>query len=87
MPQRARDIIAKLQGKVGRFGLIRDADTKTPVQASRDLMEEAIDVLTQLQYKKAEAKEMVAEALKKQPHINDVEELLNTVYKQRINKS
>jgi Holliday junction DNA helicase RuvA len=86
-PQRARDIIAKLQGKVGRFGLIRDADAKTPEQAPRDLIEEAIEVLAQLQYKKAEAKEMIAEALKKQPHINDIEELLNTVYKQRINKS
>ena len=41
----------------------------------------------QLQYKKHEAKEMVQEAMKKQPLFKDAEELLNFVYKQRINSS
>ncbi|MFH0940792.1 MAG: Holliday junction branch migration protein RuvA [Candidatus Omnitrophota bacterium] len=85
-PQRAKEIIAKLQGKVGRFGLIQDGSAKTPTQPSGGMVEEAIEVLMQLQYKKNEAKEMVALALKKQPHLKNVEEVLNIVYKQRIGR-
>lgn len=85
-PQRAKEIIAKLQGKVGRFGLIRDGSAKIPAQPTGGLIEEAVEVLMQLQYKKSEAKEMVGEALKKQPHLKNAEEILNIVYKQRIGK-
>ncbi|HAJ56265.1 MAG TPA: hypothetical protein DCL35_00665 [Candidatus Omnitrophica bacterium] len=85
-PQRAREIIAKLQGKIGRFGLIRDAQAKAPKAGQIGLIDEATLVLTQLQYKKHEAKDMINEALKKAPDIKDVEELLNTVYKQRAKR-
>jgi Holliday junction DNA helicase RuvA len=86
-PQRAKEIIAKLQGKIGRFGLIQDEGTLGQETAlKKDFIEEAIDVLMQLQYKKTEAKEMVQEALKRHPHLASVEELLNTVYKQKIKK-
>lgn len=85
-PQRAKEIVAKLQSKVGKFGLIQDALSKAPALPQRDLIEEAIEVLTQLQYKKNEAKDMINDALKKQPHIKNVEELLNIVYKQKIKK-
>lgn len=85
-PQRAKEIVAKLQSKVGKFGLIQDALSKAPALPQRDLIEEAIEVLTQLQYKKSEAKDMINDALKKQPHMKNVEELLNIVYKQKIKK-
>jgi Holliday junction DNA helicase RuvA len=84
-PQRAREIVAKLQGKVGRFGLIQDSGTKC-ANARKDLLENGISVLTQLQYKKNEAKSMIEEALKTKPDVNDIEELLNIVYKQRSPK-
>ncbi len=81
-PQRAREIVAKLQGRISRFGLLpsvpRDA---APESARRDLTEEAVGVLIQLQYKKTEAKEMIAQALKRQPEIKDLQELLNAVYR------
>ena len=84
-PQRAKEIIAKLQGKIGRFGLIQDGSSITQnITASKNLIDEAIDVLMQLQYKKNEAKEMVHEALKKEPDIKNIEELLNIVYKQKM---
>jgi Holliday junction DNA helicase RuvA len=83
-PQRAKEIIAKLQGKIGRFGLLQDSTAKAPKAEQKGLIDEAIEVLAQLQYKKNEAKEMVNLALKKQPHIKDVEELLNIVYKQKV---
>ncbi|MFA5038720.1 MAG: Holliday junction branch migration protein RuvA [Candidatus Omnitrophota bacterium] len=85
-PQRAKEIIAKLQGKIGKFGLVQDLTAFKPPSGHKDLLEEAIGVLMQLQYKKHEAREMVQEALKKQPECKDIEGLLNLVYKQKIHK-
>jgi Holliday junction DNA helicase RuvA len=79
--QKAKDIIAKLQGKVGRFGLIPDKATKTTAAAPiRAFQEEALAVLMQLQYKKPEALEMIAKALERKEDIKTVEELLNEIY-------
>lgn len=85
-PQKAKEIIAKLQNKVGKFGLIRDHilptvnKTETP-----GWTEEALSVLLQLQYKKHEAQEMIEKALKRSTGISSAEELLNEIYKQRMN--
>jgi Holliday junction DNA helicase RuvA len=79
--QKAKDIIAKLQGKVGRFGLIPDKATKVTAQAPvRAFQDEALAVLAQLQYKKPEALEMIAKALERKKDIKTVEELLNEIY-------
>ena len=80
--QRAKDIIAKLQDKVGRFGLIQDEVSKE-VELSQDLEEQALQVLEQLQYKRQEASEMIKRALLRSPAINTIEDLLNEVYKQK----
>ena len=53
--QRAREIVAKLQNKVGKFGLIRDAKIKEEAVKAQDIEEEALAVLMQLEYKKSEA--------------------------------
>jgi Holliday junction DNA helicase RuvA len=82
--QRAREIVAKLQGKVGRFGLIQDdSGGAAPQREGEDYKEEALAVLLQLQYKREEAKRMVEEALRKNRAIRSTEELLNEVYRQR----
>ena len=81
--QRAKEIIAKLQNKVGRFGLIQDGALKTVSDKAKDIAEEAIAVLMQLQYKKSEADSMVKKVLERLPDIQTTEELLNEVYKQR----
>ena len=83
--QRAKDIIAKLQGKVGKFGLIQDKRASTAeLTVTADWQEEALSVLLQLQYKRQEALEMVEKALKRSKEITTTEELLNEIYKQRI---
>ncbi len=85
--QRAREIVAKLQGKVGKFGLIQD--TRTGAEAftgKHDIQKEAMGVLLQLQYKKFEAKNMLDEALRRNPDIETAEDLLNEVYKQKTKK-
>lgn len=82
-PQRAREIVAKLQGKVGKFGLLQDKVTHED-SIGQDIMEEALEVLSRLQYKKHEAREMVKKALERAPQIKTCEELLNEVYRQKI---
>lgn len=85
--QRAKEIIAKLQGKVGKFGLIQDEQFgKEQPPLKEDLESEAIEVLLQLQYKRKEAHSMVRRVLERAPQVKTVEELLNEVYKQRLHK-
>lgn len=81
--QRAREIVAKLQNKVGKFGLIQDSKIKEREIKTRDIEEEALAVLVQLEYNKSEASKMIKQALERAPNIETTEELLNEVYKQR----
>ncbi len=82
--QRAREIVAKLQGKVARFGLIPDGGAGVAeVRRDTSLKDEALSVLLQLQYKRDEAKLMIDRAFQKNNRIETVEELLNEVYRQR----
>lgn len=82
--QKAKDIIAKLQGKVSRFGLIKDHALKASVAVVAPFRDEALAVLVQLQYRKAEAEEMVDKALLRDPGLSTVEALLNEIYKQKV---
>jgi Holliday junction DNA helicase RuvA len=79
--QKAREIIAKLQGKVGKFGLIQDRPSGEEPAAKEDIKEEAVGVLLQLQYKKNEARDMVEAAVKRNAGVSTCEEILNEVYK------
>ncbi|MFC1674656.1 Holliday junction branch migration protein RuvA [Candidatus Omnitrophota bacterium] len=81
--QRAREIVAKLQNKVGRFGLIRDDKLQQQEARASGAEQEALAVLLQLQYKKSEAEVMIQRALKGERKIDSTEELLNEVYKQK----
>ncbi len=78
--QKARDIVAKLQGKVTKFMLIRDPLAR-PVPAMPDFAQEAVAVLLQLEYRRPEAEEMVANALEVAPNLRDAEALLAEVYR------
>ncbi len=83
--QRAKEIVAKLQGKMGKFTLMRDKVVSVPQSAAvSDLKQEALAILTQLQYKPAEAQAMIEKALAGNASIATSEELLNAIYKQRI---
>lgn len=78
--QKAKDIIAKLQGKVSRFGLIPDTKVKILPSSASCVCEEALAVLQQLQYRKAEAEEMVRKAWERTGGTATAEELLNAIY-------
>ncbi len=79
--QKAREIIAKLQGKVGKFGLIQDASSEDLTELKEDIKDEAVNLLVQLQYKRNEARDMVDLAIKRNPKASNCEEILNEVYK------
>ena len=84
-PQRAKEIVAKLQGKVGKFALMPDGDgtAQAAGAALPDAAAEALEVLLQLQYKRPEAQGMIKRALSRSPGLSSAEEILNEVYKQR----
>jgi len=84
--QRAKEIVAKLQGKVGKFGLIQDAALARIPESGSGIEEEAMEVLVQLQYKRPEAKEMVRLARERAPDVTSAEGLLNEVYKQKVKR-
>ena len=84
--QRAKEIVAKLQGKVGKFGLIQDGVSPRAQEPSAGIEDEAVEVLVQLQYKRPEAKEMVRLARERAPDIANAEGLLNEVYKQKAKR-
>ena len=87
--QRAKEIIAKLQGKIGRFGLIQDklAASRPPqAKEASDWQEEALSVLLQLQYKRPEALEMIKKALERSKDMSSAEDLLNEIYKQKVKR-
>ena len=100
--QRAKEIIAKLQGKMGKFSLMQSSDGEGPAGATQgasagkagaasafaqtNVRDEALDVLLQLQYKKDEAKEMIRKAFSRKQTISSAEDLLNEVYRQTKDK-
>jgi len=88
--QKAKEIVAKLQNRVGKYGLIQnDGQPVVLSKAEQDVQvepwqEEALEVLIQLQYKKSEAQQMIEKALGRNSKISSAEQLLNEIYKQRI---
>ena len=83
--QRGKEIIAKLQGKMGKFGLMQGSAPLSKKQPSlaADIQEEATEVLIQLQYKKEEARQMIQKAFARRSDLSSVEEVLNEVYRQK----
>lgn len=81
--QKARDIVAKLQGKVTKFLLIRDAKPIRSEGAIPDFADEALAVLLQLEYRRPEAEAMVRSTLEASSGIQDAETLLAAIYRQK----
>ncbi|MBU2044418.1 MAG: Holliday junction branch migration protein RuvA [Candidatus Omnitrophica bacterium] len=80
--QRAKQIIAHLQGKVGRFALIRTEETKPEPQKTA-VIEEAKQILRRLQYNPREIETMIEKAVSANSGLGSSEELLNEIYRQR----
>ena len=78
----AEKIVAALRGKMGKYALLRTEAQVPAVEAREDFREEVIEVLTrQLGHRAAEARQMVARALERNPAIASAEELFQEVYR------
>jgi holliday junction DNA helicase RuvA len=80
--QKARDIVAKLQGKVTKFLLIRDAPAAAPA-AIPGFADEALAVLIQLGYKRSEGEAMIRQTLEREPKLDEAERLLAEIYRSK----
>jgi holliday junction DNA helicase RuvA len=83
--QKARDVVAKLQGKVTKFLLIQDAPQSEPV-AIPDFADEALAVLVQLGYRRAEGEAMIRQTHERKPDIDQAEDLLAEIYRSKSAK-
>ena len=77
----AEKIVAALRGKMAKYALLR-SEPAVPVEAGEDFREEVVGVLTgQLGHRTAEARQMVARALQRNPAVASAEELFQEVYR------
>ena len=80
--QKAKHIVATLQGKVGRFALLKGGECK-PAPIKKEIAQEAKQVLKRLQYNAKEIEEMIKKALEATPGLETTEDLLNEIYRQK----
>lgn len=77
----AEKVVASLNGKVGKFALMREDMVQIP-EEPEDLKRQVQEVLIkQLGHGKTEAKRMVNEAIKRKPDASTAEQLFEEVYR------
>ncbi len=81
-PQKARDLISKLQGKLGPFlALEAKGPAVAPIAAGEsDMVADAISALQDLGYKRPEAAQLVHRAMRENPGLATVEDLLGAIF-------
>jgi Holliday junction DNA helicase RuvA len=78
----ADKIVAELVGKCAKFALARSSEPLAAKSAKAPaFVDEAMDILVQLQYNRSEAKEMVDAALKANPKVSRSEDLISLIFK------
>jgi Holliday junction DNA helicase RuvA len=78
----AQKVIATLGGKMGKFALIRPAEYQEQAPAVEDFSQQVLDVMVkQLGHKPADARLMIANALKRNRSITTAEALFDEVYR------
>jgi len=78
----AEKIIAELHGKTTKFALARNAEPLASTRTTpQPFVEEAMEILKQLQYSAAEAKEMIEKAVEANPGVKKAEELISIIFR------
>lgn len=78
--RKAEKIIATLKGKVAKYALM--PEIAAPVEIAEDFRKEVEEVLvSQLGHKLMEARQLIEEAMKRNPRIGSSEELFEEVYR------
>ena len=80
--------IATLQGKLAKFAMMQDADLdkRAASAAHSDVADDAVQLLTLLGHKRAEAERMVHEAISTEPNAPDAESLVRVIYRKQQEK-
>ena len=85
--QKARDMVATLQGKLAKFALMQDSDLEKRLgPTAPDLHavgEESLQLLIMLGHKRPEAEKMVREALASEKDVPDAESLVRIIYRRQ----
>ena len=77
----AQKIVATLQGRMGKFALMR-TELSPPLRPGADFTQQVMDVMVQqLGHRVADARQMIADALKRNSAISTPEELFEEVYR------
>lgn len=75
-------IIAELHGKTAKFALSNKPEEPLAVERhATPYADEAMDILMQLQYSRAEAQRMIQSVMKNKPKIDRVEDLITIIFK------
>ena len=83
----AEKIIAELNGKTAKFALSKANEPlskKEMAPPTAPFEQEAVEVLMQLQYNRREAEEMIRSAIKENPKLTQVEDLISHVFRSEI---
>jgi Holliday junction DNA helicase RuvA len=80
--RKADMVVSELNGKVGKYALMREGELPSPAEPQKDFTKQVIDVLVkQLGHSRSEAVRMVEEAIKRKPELQTPEELFEEVYR------
>ncbi len=80
----AERIVTDLRGKMAKFALARsDQPLAVESESFSDLKMEAIQVLEQLEYSRAEAQRIASEILSRHKNLKSIDEFLRKVFEQR----
>ena len=80
--RKADMIISELNGKVGKYALMREGERPALPEPRKDFTKQVVDVLVkQLGHGRSEAARMVDEAIKRKPDVLTPEELFEEVYR------
>ena len=84
----ASKIIAELHGKVAKFALIKEGEplSTPPAEEPEPLADEAREILVQLGYSRGEAERMIEAAMKTQPKVDRVEDLITVLFRNEQRK-
>jgi Holliday junction DNA helicase RuvA len=82
-PRMAEKIIAELKGRVAKFALMQDDQPLARPVKQPDFASDVMQVLKQLQYQPAQAKEMIERALASGKKFKSSEDLLDQIFKQQ----
>jgi Holliday junction DNA helicase RuvA len=78
----ADKIVAELVGKCAKFALARGSEPlAAKATTAPQFVDDAMDILVQLQYNRTEAQQMIENAMKNNPKVKQAEDLISIIFK------